>query len=459
MEIFLAVFDTIRFMTGLLVANLLFVAGVAERRKRFFVRVIVCGLALNVLSSLYVLFPIFQIVGGTFWYAVLLGGWWLFLTFQGSLYTYLCFKITPTAALFYGVLATTLQQVATVVVRLWFVHMLFPDFPSRMPALYVLFTVGVYAVIYTLIYFIYIRKFHKKGALPDNTVKNYLMFFTVLVVLSVVSDLTNGVFEVLIPNLQAIDDAVQYTLLLQYFCIGIQLLVCFVVFLIQYNAYSMSTAQREKSLAEHLFTERSRQYEVQKGAIDVIKRQAHDLKHQISALEMATPEDRQRVIGEMKEAIDVYDKVVHTDNEVLSTILSERSLQCSQRQIKLSCNILYSDCSFINTIDMYTMLGNALDNAIESVSKLAEPDKKTISFTVENRGNILCFMIENYYEGTITLADGLPQTTKSDKSSHGIGLHSIRRLAKKYGGDMRIDADGELFTLQIMLPIKTVRKI
>lgn len=459
MEMFLAVFDTIRFMSGLLVANILFVAGVAEKRRYFILRAIGCAIIFNVISALYVFFPMFEIEGGSFWYAILLGGWWLFLTFLGSLYTYICFNITPTAALFYGVLAATLQQVATVIIRLWFVHLLFPDFPENMPALYILFTVSVYALIYTLVYLIYIRRLHKKKALPDNTLKNFIMFFTVLVVLSVVSDLTNGVYEVLIPNLEAIDDALQYTMFLQYFCIGIQLLVCFVVFLIQYNAYSMSNAQREKSLAEHLFTERSRQYEVQKEAISVIKRQAHDLKHQIKALEIAAPEERKKVIGDMKEAIDIYDKVIHTGDEVLSTILSERSLQCSQRRIKLSCNVLYSDCSFINTVDLYTMLGNALENAIEGVGKLSDEDKKTISFTVEKRGNILCFMIENYYEGEIILSDGLPQTTKSDESSHGIGMHSIRRIAQKYGGDILVDADGEIFTLQIMLPIVKDKKV
>ena len=161
----------------------------------------------------------------------------------------------------------------------------------------------------------------------------------------------------------------------------------------------------------------------------------------------------------MKEAIDIYDKVIHTGDEVLSTILSERSLQCSQRRIKLSCNVLYSDCSFINTVDLYTMLGNALENAIEGVGKLSDEDKKTISFTVEKRGNILCFMIENYYEGEIILSDGLPQTTKSDESSHGIGMHSIRRIAQKYGGDILVDADGEIFTLQIMLPIVKDKKV
>ena len=449
---FLAVFDNIRFMTGLLAANLLFFSGIASKRQNFLLRLIIGGIVLNFIATLYIFFPEYNL-GDSFFFAILLGAWWVFLTLLGCLYSYLCFDIKPTDSIFYGVQATTLQQIATVVLRHWLVNMLFPDFPEKYPAIYVLVTLAIYALIYVIAYFAFIRRLHRKKAMPDNTVRNFITYFIVLLVLSVVSDLTTGVYEVLIPNFAEINEAANYILLLKYFCIGIQLLVCFVVFLIQYNAYSMSNAQREKSLAEHLFIERSRQYEVQKEAINVIKRQAHDLKHQIRALEMAVPEDRQRLIGDIKEAIDVYDKVIHTDDEVLSTILSERSLQCSQRKIKLSCNVLYSDCSFINTIDLYTMLGNAFENAIDSVSKLTDTDKKTISFTVENRGNILCFMIENYYEGPITLSDGLPETTKADRNSHGIGLHSIKRIALKYGGDILVDADGEIFTLQIMLPI------
>lgn len=454
MEMFLSVFDNIRFMTGLLVANLLFIGGVAVKRSYFWLRIALGAVIFNVIAVVYVFFPVYEI-GESFYLAVLLGIWWIFLTLLGCLYSYICFRVTPTEAIFYGVQATTLQQIATVVIRYWFVNLMFPEFPAEHPAIYVLFTVLVYAAIYLIAYFVYIRRLHKKKVMPDNTLKNFIIYLVILLILSVVTDLTTGVYEVLIPDIVGISE--KYILLLKYFCIGIQLLICFVVFIIQYSAYSINSALREKALTEYMFRERSRQYEVQKEAINVIKRQAHDLRHQIRALEHAPYEDRQKVIGSIKEAIDTYDKIIRTDDEVLSTILSEYSLQCGQRNIKLSCNIMYGDCSFIDAIDLYTMLGNALENATESVSAFETDEKKTISFTVEKKGNILCFMVENYYLGNIVLADGLPVTTKRDRELHGIGIQSIKSIAVKYGGDILVDVGEGIFTLQIMIPI-TLKK-
>ena len=51
----------------------------------------------------------------------------------------------------------------------------------------------------------------------------------------------------------------------------------------------------------------------------------------------------------------------------------------------------------ISLVDLYTLLGNAIDNAIESVDKLPEPDKKTISLTIRDQGKMLFFHICNIF--------------------------------------------------------------
>ena len=39
-------------------------------------------------------------------------------------------------------------------------------------------------------------------------------------------------------------------------------------------------------------------------------------------------------------------------------------------------------------------------------------------------------------------------------ANHGFGMKSIRYLAEKYGGMMEYSAEGGLFTMQIMIPVK-----
>lgn len=41
---------------------------------------------------------------------------------------------------------------------------------------------------------------------------------------------------------------------------------------------------------------------------------------------------------------------------------------------------------FIETIDLYAILGNAMDNAMEAVEKFAEPEKRQIDVTIYRKG-------------------------------------------------------------------------
>ena len=109
---------------------------------------------------------------------------------------------------------------------------------------------------------------------------------------------------------------------------------------------------------------------------------------------------------------------------------------------------------FISAVDLYTILGNVLDNAIESVLLLPDPDKKVISVSIWAKGNLLLIQVENYYENeNLTFSDGLPVTTKSAKDGHGYGLKSVRRCVEKYHGSLDVSAENNLFRLTIILPL------
>lgn len=67
-------------------------------------------------------------------------------------------------------------------------------------------------------------------------------------------------------------------------------------------------------------------------------------------------------------------------------------------------------------------------------------------------------MCNNLYEGEIRFAVELLVMTKPDKSYHGYGMSSVRKIVWKYGGTMNgISKDG-VFTLHILIPEKSERK-
>ena len=112
-----------------------------------------------------------------------------------------------------------------------------------------------------------------------------------------------------------------------------------------------------------------------------------------------------------------------------------------------------SHLDFMSTLDIYALLGNALDNAIENVSRYDDDDKRVISLTIKAVGDFLSIQLENYCEGDVVFADGLPVTTKRNRQYHGFGMKSMRHLATKYGGSMVTSVKDHVFILQILLPM------
>lgn len=110
--------------------------------------------------------------------------------------------------------------------------------------------------------------------------------------------------------------------------------------------------------------------------------------------------------------------------------------------------------SFMNEAEIYSMLGNAIDNAFSAVRELEEENRR-IGLTVQKVKNFVTVQVRNRYKGEIVLSgDGLPVTTKSDSENHGFGLKSIRYIVEKYGGRMSVKAQEGEFSLNIIFPVK-----
>ena len=92
-----------------------------------------------------------------------------------------------------------------------------------------------------------------------------------------------------------------------------------------------------------------------------------------------------------------------------------------------------------------------IDNAIEAVTKIENKDKRTISLIVRNALSCTSIFISNYFEGKVKLdRNGMPITSKQNKSYHGYGLKSIKMIVDKYNGDLKIDVKDNIFIIQIL---------
>lgn len=237
-------------------------------------------------------------------------------------------------------------------------------------------------------------------------------------------------------------------------CRAYAFLCCAFVLWVQTTIKEKVRTEIELGTQKLLFGKQREQYELSRENIDLINRKCHDLKHQIAAIRSLPSESqRDRVIREIEESVMIYDSVAKTGNDVLDTILTERSLYCEREGIVWTCMADGKSLGFVDSIDLYTMLGNALDNAIEAVNHLTDPEQRVISLNIVNRGRMVVIRMENYYRHEIQMQEGMPITSKEDTDYHGIGLHSIQYTAQKYNGSVSVKAENRIFQLCILLPI------
>ena len=109
----------------------------------------------------------------------------------------------------------------------------------------------------------------------------------------------------------------------------------------------------------------------------------------------------------------------------------------------------------MDTMDICSIFGNALDNAIESVLKLSDKEKRLIHVTVAKQKNFLMIRVENYFEGDLSVENGKIASTKKNKQFHGYGIKSIEYIVEKYQGALSIDTKNNWFDLKILIPLQT----
>jgi hypothetical protein len=360
--------------------------------------------------------------------------WLLIITIM----IYMCAQCNRNAALYVSIWSVTTAQFTYV---LWFVFTgirndLVGQWSNRW-----LILILFYSLIYLIVEFTLARKMPTKGIYHIgprqlSSAVALMIVFEILYFSIIYSDLRGQEDKLWLPILSA-------------------LCYCITILYLQTELFKKAALEKELFTMSVLWQQKKSQYDFTKENIDLINRKCHDLKHQIAAIRgMADGKCKEKYLSEMEASVHFYEAIVKTGNEVLDTILTDKSLYCEANGIKINCVVDGSKLSFMDPVDLYTVLGNAIDNAIESVSDFKEPEKRLIDISIYNKQKFLVMSISNPVEGEIKFKDELPISIKPDNGYHGYGLKSIKHNVKKYEGYMNVDVENHCFVLKILIPLQ-----
>jgi hypothetical protein len=219
-------------------------------------------------------------------------------------------------------------------------------------------------------------------------------------------------------------------------------------------------ARAEVKAVDEMLRRQHGQYLQSKRSIEIVNRKYHDLKHQIGVIRAeGDPALRADYLDSLEASVSGYAAQADTGNGVLDVILTTKSLECAERGIDLTYVADGAALDFMSAMDVSAVFGNALDNAIDGVLAVPDPEKRLIKVALYARDRFVMMTFENYFSGELRTEDGDIVTRRSDRDRHGYGLKSIRYTAEKYGGSMTVNTEDHWFVLRILVPMPQDRDV
>ena len=301
--------------------------------------------------------------------------------------------------------------------------------------LYIVAYIIFEGISFALFYLYFISKFKKQNELYFHN------GFTV--VLGIFVNLYAMVFSVIFSFSQekATEIFIIYVMM--------DILCCLFTMYLMFYMFRTSILKDELKIIQSILQKEKDQFVISQENVELINIKCHDLKHQLKQLSDRVDKEEIEVL---KEAISIYD-IPLTGNHVLDVVIAEKRLQCERKDIEFMCMVDGGKLGFMKETDIYSLFGNALDNAINSVKDLKNKDKRVISLLVKETIGLISIHLENYFQGELIFDRGLPVTTNKDKHYHGYGMKSMKYLTDKYDGELSIKLDGDVFNLNIIFPM------
>lgn len=362
------------------------------------------------------------------------------------MFTYLMICCNMSASYTGFVTVTAFLQAETVASLEWQIHC-YLIYDLQLPfKLAPLIFVLVYSLVFLIFYF-----------LSKSMIKNVeLIISKKELILSIIITVLAFSFS----NLSFVSSELPFTSSYRQEIFTIRTLVDLVGLGITYSYQNRLGELRLKSELNSMQTILESQYQSflnYQDSIDVINIKYHDLKHQVNALRHEEdPVKREEWINSLEEELKLYNINFNTGSKVLDTILATKELQCKQRGITITFLVNGEILRFMTDCDIVSVFSNALDNAIDSVSQVKNPEHRLIHLEVSAKRNFVYIFCENYIGHGVKMKNGLPESTKSNKRLHGFGIKSIIYTVKKYKGNTIIECNDNWFQVKILIPVQKI---
>ncbi len=425
-------YESIGYFIEVIIAELLFFKAL-QKREKFYMRFI--------LSVLFALFLVSQL-GLSSWTTTLSRFVMLLVILAISYFCmFISYKETPFSIFSACIAGIATQHIANKVIGLLELIPAVDFFSKESIIKDLIVEIAVSFAIYLIIYLLFARNFRPDTGSIESTILSVILVLTCIGINRLVIDHSEA-------NIYYKAASCLYAIICCVFAMTIQ--------------FFFSKWQQEKAdslVIKQLLSASEKQYEQWKAMVQLNNIHTHDLKHMLNNIEKLAGKDAIEIpdLSPIRKSLDEFAPLVKTGNEVIDVLLRNMDTLCKEQDIHFNCVSYTEMLGKFDSMSLYFLFANAIDNARAGAGAVTVPDKRMVDVSLKQFGDSVIIHVWNYFNGELTIKDGLPVSSNTS-SGHGFGLKSIKMLVDKFEGAMEARPEGDVFHLNIILPLKKDNK-
>lgn len=232
-------------------------------------------------------------------------------------------------------------------------------------------------------------------------------------------------------------------------------LIIIIFLYIMFYQVAHQMVEKQEALEKNSYLEmQSEQYHRLQDHVQETKRIRHDFHHQLIVLARMLKNHEYSLAEQfLKEySNDIHYSIKnYCEYTAINAVLNHYASLCHELKINTFFHIRIDDKGILKDIDICVLLGNLLENAVYSCNEVDHTEKKIEIRLGQTTSNIIVLQITNPYNGNIR-KDG-DKFLSSRHRGEGQGIKSVRLIAEKYNGFVKINYDSQQFVVEVLLNI------
>jgi len=200
------------------------------------------------------------------------------------------------------------------------------------------------------------------------------------------------------------------------------------------------------------------QSQLMQESVERMRAFKHDIKTHLATLQdystKGKPEEISAYLDALQDGIKDSETYSETGNIAFDSIINYKLRNAEDDNIKLDLKVAVPPDLRVEAVDIVTILGNLLDNALEALAKVS--DDKVLKLDIGYSKGGLFIKVANTFNGKVKYVNDKNEeeqqiATQKDGDGHGYGLRNVRQSVEKYDGFVKISHTEDVFSVGVHL--------